>query len=208
MLTPTQLQALLSDLESDRIERLVSTRDTDKFAQAVCAFANDLPGHGLPGCLLVGVNDQGVPAGIEVTDQLLQNLAALRSDGNIQPLPVLTVTRESLPSGDVAVVVVQPSDLPPVRFKGQIWIRVGPRKAIASEQEERLLIERRVARARTFDAQPCTEATFADLNEERFLLGYRKALRDNGNPAADFQPDKDWFSVRIHGKTTPRTLQP
>lgn len=174
MLTQEQLLTLLSDLESDRIERTTSTKDTDKFAQAVCAFANDLPNHDQPGYLVIGVNDKGWPVGLEVTDQLLQNLGALRSDGNIQPLPVLVIAKVALPKGDVAVVEVQPSDLPPIRYKGQVWIRVGPRKAIANEQEERILIERRIAQARTFDAQSCAEATLADLNEERFLLGYRK----------------------------------
>ena len=176
MLTSEQLRTLLADLESDRIERTTSTKDTDKFAQAVCAFANDLPNHDQPGYLVIGVNDQGQPSGLEVTDQLLQNLGALRSDGNIQPLPALVVGKVSLPGGDVAVVEVQPSDLPPVRYKGQVWIRVGPRKAIASEQEERILIERRIALARSFDAQPCLEASLSDLNDERFLLGYRKRV--------------------------------
>ncbi len=174
MLTHELVQVLLADLESDRIERTISTSNTDKFAQVVCAFANDLPNHRQPGYLVIGVDDRGQPAGINITDQLLQNLGALRSDGNIQPLPALAVAKFSLPGGDVAVVEVQPSDLPPVRYKGQVWLRIGPRKAIASEQEERILIERRTAQARTFDAQPCPEATLDDLNEERFLLGYRK----------------------------------
>jgi ATP-dependent DNA helicase RecG len=39
MVTREELGRLLSDLESDRIERTRSTRDTDKFSQAVCAFA-------------------------------------------------------------------------------------------------------------------------------------------------------------------------
>ncbi|MDP2752489.1 MAG: ATP-binding protein, partial [Rhodocyclaceae bacterium] len=176
MLTIETLQALLGELESDRIERTTATRDTDKFAQAVCAFANDLPNHRQPGYLVIGVNDKGSPVGLDVTDQLLQNMGALRSDGNIQPLPVLVVVKMALPEGDLVIVEVQPSDLPPVRYKGQVWIRVGPRKAIANEQEERMLTERRIACARSFDAQPCIEAHLDDLNEERFLLGYRKRV--------------------------------
>jgi len=83
VLTAEQLRALLTDIESDRVERTRSTTDMAKFAEAITAFSNDLPGHRQPGYLLVGVNDDGTIAGIEVTDQLLQNLAALRSDGNI-----------------------------------------------------------------------------------------------------------------------------
>ncbi|MFZ5787134.1 MAG: ATP-binding protein [Acidobacteriota bacterium] len=173
MLTAEELASLLSDLESDRVERTNSTSDTDKFAQAVCAFANDLPNNRRPGYLLIGVDNGGSPTGLRVSDQLLQNLGALRSDGNIQPLPALAVARHTLPGGDVAVVEVQPSDLPPVRYKGQVWIRVGPRKGIANEQEERLLSERRVSYARSFDASPCPEATLADLALGMFD-GYRR----------------------------------
>lgn len=169
-----EILRLMADLESDRVERTVSTTNTDKFAQAICAFANDMPHHRQPGYLFVGVKDDATPAGIEITDQLLQNLAAIRSDGNIQPLPPMTVQRLSADRGDVAVVEVLPSDLPPVRYKGQVWIRVGPRRAIASEQEERILAERRVALARTWDARPCAGASLDDLALDLFLVGYRQ----------------------------------
>lgn len=179
MLNQSELLALLNDLESDRIERTTSTNNTDKFAQAICAFANDFPNHRQPGYLIIGADDAGRPVGLSVTDQLLQNLGALRSDGNILPIPAISVSRVEVDGAQLAVVEVQPSDLPPVRYRGQVWIRVGPRKAIASEQEERLLMERRVAHARSFDAQPCRDATLEDLDAERFLLGYRrKALSE------------------------------
>lgn len=174
MLTQEQLLELLGDLESDRIEHTRSPNDTDKFAQAVCAFANDLPQHGRPGYLLVGVDEQGRPVGLRVTDQILQNLGALRSDGNILPQPVIAVHKMALPGGEIAVVEVQPSDLPPVRYGGRVWIRVGPRKAMANEQEERILSERRVSSALTFDALPCLDASLRDLSEERFALVYRR----------------------------------
>lgn len=164
---------LMRDLESDRVERTVSTSNTDKFAEAICAFSNDFPQHRLPGYLFVGVRDHGEPSGLVVTDQLLQNLAAIRSDGNIQPLPTMNVQRLQSPGGDVAVVEVFPSDLPPVRYKGRVWIRVGPRRAIASEAEERILAERRVALARTWDARPCREAILEDLALDLFSVGYR-----------------------------------
>jgi len=98
----------MADLESDRIERTISTDNTDKFAQAVCAFSNDFPNHQSPGYLLIGVNDNGSPNGLQVSDRLLQNLAALRSAGNIQPLSALTVQKYTLPNalGEVAVVEV------------------------------------------------------------------------------------------------------
>lgn len=206
MISSEQLEQMLSDLESDRIERTESTNKTDKFAQAVCAFANDLPNHQQPGYLVIGVDDKGCPTDIKVTDQILQSLGALRSDGNIQPLPVIKVAKFTLPKGEVAVVEVQPSDLPPVRYKGQIWVRVGPRKATASEQEERILTERRIALARNFDASPVRESNIDDLALSQFQV-YRQEAIDQDIIAANHRSIEDqlaslrFFNNRLHAPT-------
>lgn len=168
MLTPEFVQELLSDLESDRVERTVSTTNTDKFAQAICAFGNDYPGHRQPGYLMVGAADDGSLSGLTVTDELLRNLAAIRSDGNVLPPPAMTVEKVVLPAGELAVVTVQPSTVPPVRYKGRVHIRIGPRKGIASEQEERILSERRASLLTTFDAQPVPDASLGDLTMRLF----------------------------------------
>jgi ATP-dependent DNA helicase RecG len=172
MITAGELLKLLSDIESDRVERTIATKDTDKFSKAVAALANDLADHRMPGYLVVGARDDGSLNGLKVTDELLQNLAALRSDGNIQPLPAIQVAKIEFPGGDVALVEVQPSDLPPVRYKGQIWIRVGPRSGIANEQEERILTEKRIAKARSFDALPCLGSALDDLSADLFRINY------------------------------------
>ena len=53
------LESLLADLESDRVERKESAVDTGRICQAVCAFANDMPGHRASGVLFIGVKDDG-----------------------------------------------------------------------------------------------------------------------------------------------------
>lgn len=72
----------------------------------------------------------------------------------------------------MAVVIVQPADSPPVRFKGRIWIRVGPRKATASPQEEARLAEKRRSGDLPFDVQPVRSATLNDLNRLLFEQEY------------------------------------
>lgn len=62
---------LISDMESDRIERTRSTAD-DKLGQAICAFSNDFPNHQKPGYLLLGVNDDGSLSGKRWSDDDLQ----------------------------------------------------------------------------------------------------------------------------------------
>ena len=176
MLTEVGLVKLLSDLESDRVERTISVSDTDKFCEAVCAFANDFPDHRQPGYLLIGVMDDGTLSGLKVSDQLLQQLSAIRANGNVLPSPAMSVMKFSLREGDVAVVEVLPADMPPVRYKGRVYIRVGPRKAIANEHEERMLSERRVAAARSFDARPNIDAELQDLALGQFDAYRREAV--------------------------------
>jgi ATP-dependent DNA helicase RecG len=172
MLTQTQILEYLSELESNAIERTASTRNYDKFCEAVCAFSNDIANTQDKGYLFIGANDDGTLAGLKATDELLINLAAIRTDGNILPQPALTVYKVSFPFGDIIVLEVVPSNFPPVRYKGKIWIRIGPRKAIANETEERLLIEKRTANAATFDARPCYNSTIDELNIDLFNAFY------------------------------------
>lgn len=176
MINEDQLKELLANPEADNIEHTVSTTDTDKFGEAICAFANDLPNHRRPGYLLIGVRKDGTLSGLTVTDELLTRLGGIRSDGNVLPQPHMNVAKFSLDGGDVAVVEVYPSDLPPVRYKYRVHIRVGPRKAVANEQEERVLTERRVALARSFDACPCPEATIDDIALGQFDAYRREAV--------------------------------
>ena len=104
-----EIRVLLNDLENDRVERTISTTNTDKFGQAICAFANDLPNHQLPGYLFLGVKDNGEVQGLNVTDDLLKNVAAIRTDGNIQPQPSMIVEKVTMEEGDIVVVKVEPS---------------------------------------------------------------------------------------------------
>lgn len=185
MITPEQLLELINETESDRLEKTVSLTNVDKFSEAVCAFANDMGDHRVPGYLLVGVNDDNTLAGMKISDELLRVLSDLRSAGNILPPPALSVEKVVMHDGsEVAVVTVKPSDLPPVRYRGRVYIRVGPRKAIANDQEERLLSEKRVATALTFDAQPCTEAMLTDLSLAIFE-SYRTQAVDEETIAAN-----------------------
>jgi len=170
--TDGELVRLMEDIESDRVERTESMSDGDKIRQAICAFANDLPGHGEPGLLFVGVNDGGTPTGLTVTDQMLQNLASMRGDGNILPFPSLDVQKRRLRGHDVAVVFVHASDAPPVRFKGTVWIRSGPRRGIANPDDERRLNEKRRFRDLPADIRPITSAGLDVLDELLFRRTY------------------------------------
>ena len=164
MLIQSQLQPILSDTESAHIERTTSTDNMDKFCQAICAFSNDISGSGKNGYLIIGAHDNGKLSGLKVDDKLLLKISNIRTDGNILPQPVMTVEKFSFNDGDVLVAEVQPSEFPPVRYRGRIWVRVGPRKSIATEAEEKILTERRLSNVHTFDAMPCLGTTLDDLD--------------------------------------------
>lgn len=176
-LSDQELLTLLISVESDKVERKESFKgDVHKKArQAVCAFANDLPNHCDLGVLFIGAKDNGDPSGIEITDQLLLSLSDMKSDGNILPMPVLSVEKRKLNGADMAVVTVMPSDMPPVKYEGRIWIRTGPRRSIANEQEERILNERRRYKNLPFDLYPIPTAKITDLSKNIFLNEYLPA---------------------------------
>lgn len=175
--TRLELEQLLGDLESELVERKGSWSGDapTKAREAVCAFANDLAGHARAGVVFVGAHDDGSPSGLTVSDELLRTLADIKTDGNILPPPALSVSKERLKGADVAVVSVLPSDSPPVRYRGRIWVRTGPRRSIATSQDERILNEKRRHRDHPFDVQPLAAATLADLDRRAFESDYLPA---------------------------------
>jgi len=176
-LSNKQLEDLLDDLESDISERKRSIKgDTpEKARQAICAFSNDLPGYNKPGVLFIGAEEDGTPSGESITDDLLKTLADMKTDGNILPLPTMRVEKRTLKGSDMAVVTVIPSDMPPVKYKGRIWVRTGPRRAVASEQDERILIERRRHKNLPYDLYPVPNARLSDLSRAVFEDEYLPA---------------------------------
>jgi ATP-dependent DNA helicase RecG len=160
--TDAQLEAMLADAESQLVERKRSAADGQGIRRNLCAFANDLPGHLHGGVIFVGVEDDGTPNGLSIDDRLLQVLSQMRSDGNILPPPTLSIEKRRLRGHDVAVLLVPPSQSPPVRYKGRVYVKVGPTTRVATEDEERQLAERRRAGDRPFDMRPAREATLAD----------------------------------------------
>ncbi len=165
--TTNELLRLLADLETDQVERKESLRGgdvKDRICQAICAFANDLPDHRTSGVIFVGATDDGRPAGLSVDDRLLLELADLRGQGRILPPPIMHVRALDADGQSLAVIEVEPSPSPPVRFNGQVWIRVGPRRAIGTADEERRLAERRRSGDLPFDARVASGSSPSDLD--------------------------------------------
>jgi ATP-dependent DNA helicase RecG len=125
--------------------------------------------------VFVGVNDNGNCSNLPITDQLLLTLSAMKSDGNILPFPSIVVARKTLGGCELAVIIVQPSYDPPVRVRGRTWIRVGPRRAIASPEDERRLVEKRRSNNLPFDLTSISSAAADALDLDLFKATYLPA---------------------------------
>lgn len=168
--TDAQLLEFIASGESDRVEfkESLSGNVPDRIRETICAFANDLPNHQKPGLVFIGVNDKGAIVGESITDETLRQLADMKTDGNILPPPSLTVEKRILQGKEVAVIEVQPSNSPPVRYKGSICIRTGPRRNTATEQDEIILNEKRRYGNMPFDLYPIPTSSIDDLDLNLF----------------------------------------
>ena len=202
MITKAEVQELLHSTETYRVERTISTGDMDKFQEAICAFSNDLPNSKKNGYLIIGAHDDGTLSGLKVDDALMKKIAAIRSDGNILPLPIMSVERFEFPDGDLLVAEVSPSLLPPVRYRGRTFVRIGPRRDIATEAEERILLERRTSYMATFDAMPCLGATINDIDVNYIKQDYLPQVIDTEVLASDKRDIKEQLaSIHLYDLT-------
>ena len=202
MITRNELQELLHSTETYRVERTISTGDMDKFQEAICAFSNDLPNSKKNGYLIIGAHDDGTLSGLKVDDALMKKVAAIRSDGNILPLPIMSVERFEFPDGDLLVAEVSPSLLPPVRYRGRTFVRIGPRRDIATEAEERILLERRTSYMATFDAMPCLGATINNIDVNFIKQDYLPQVIDTEVLASDKRDIKEQLaSIHLYDLT-------
>ncbi|MDA8024581.1 MAG: putative DNA binding domain-containing protein [Alphaproteobacteria bacterium] len=144
MLTDDELIELIDGHESYRTELTESGNKSnmEKCRKAICALANDLPNHKKPGVLFVGLRDDRTCADLRITTELLEKLANLGTDGKISPPPIIEVERRNLRGCEVAVIQVAPSDSPPIRVGGNVWVRVGPTQQKATAEHLRLLTEK------------------------------------------------------------------
>ena len=90
--TEEELRQIIAAGETDRVEfkESLASDAATRLWEAICAFANDLAGREKPGLIFIGVKDDGAIGTLAVPDRLLQQLAAMKTDGNIVPLSSTT----------------------------------------------------------------------------------------------------------------------
>jgi ATP-dependent DNA helicase RecG len=204
MLPDDELELLVFGPESQRVERKRSAADGTAIRKAICAFANDIADTQRPGVVVIGIEDDGRCAGVVVTDELIRNLAGMRDDGHLQPLPSIQVTQRNIRQCEVVVIEVQPSDSPPMRYRGSIYVRIGSTNRIASPEEERRLLERRRAGDLPFDRRGAHESNLDDLDLDFFREEYLPNAVDTETLDQDQRPlEHQLGSLRFIAGSTP-----
>lgn len=170
-LSHEDLKQIISNGEGPLVE-FKETATAKKIPETVCAFANDVDGLAGQGLILIGVEDNGSVIGAPGDDAILQRLAQIRTDGSITPTPSMAISPLAVDGKTIVVIGVNPSDSPPVRYKGVAYVRRGTTVSPATPEEERRLSEQRRSRALPFDARGISGTSVRDLDVKRFQLDY------------------------------------
>lgn len=172
MHTDPDLQQRIEEGESDRVEFKPSAAQNTAIRRAICAFANDLAGHDDFGVLVIGLDDAGRCRGVDDIDRTQRKVADWAFGGDILPKPDVEISAPVLAGCQVVLIKVRPSRDPPVRYQGQVWVRVGTTNRGATPEQEQRLTERRRGHLRPFDLRPIEGATLSELDLEYFHSHY------------------------------------
>jgi ATP-dependent DNA helicase RecG len=155
-----ELQDLISDGESERIEFKRSTGQRTEAARTVCAMLN-----GLGGFVLFGVNSKGELIGQQVSANTLEDIVVeLRK---IEPPAFPEIETINLRKGAAVILLTVSGGGGPYAFNGRAYLRHGPTTIVMPRDEyERRLVERLHA-TRRWENEPVPEGvSIADLDEE------------------------------------------
>jgi ATP-dependent DNA helicase RecG len=164
------LNALIADGESDRVEFKRSTGQRSDAAKTVCAMLN-----GLGGFVLFGVTEKGEAIGQQLSAHTLEEIAnELR---RIEP-PVFPDIETVAVGSDRAVIVLRvPGGGGPYTYDGRPYLRLGPTTSVMPRQRyERVLLERMHASHR-WENQPAEGIRIGDLDHAEIARTIEEAIR-------------------------------
>jgi len=167
----------------------------------VAALANDLGGSLAPGHVVIGVDKNGHPIGLEGDlDAQQRELADRLRSSKIQPVPSTSVSVFEHLGHRLLVVEVGPHAVPPiVEVDNVAWVRVGSTTRRAVQADIQRLNERRPTRSLPFDSRPFPGASLDDLDTGR-LQGQWAAARNADADPTTFPPLQAWLVQRQFGR--------
>ena len=169
MIDAIELERLIESGEGPRLEFKPNWKNhREDIRIDICAFANDIPGSGLVGYVVVGLDNDGNHSGYSPTEEHARDAASMRSDGNLHPFPELEVEQVLLRGAPCIVMAVSPSPILPVRLRGVSWIRVSDTRSRVTALEEQRLFERMRSSVAIPILRAIPGASPADLDLESF----------------------------------------
>ncbi|MCA9428634.1 MAG: putative DNA binding domain-containing protein, partial [Candidatus Omnitrophica bacterium] len=165
------LQDIVSEGESERLELKRSTGQRSEAGKTVCAMLN-----GLGGLILFGVNDRGEILGQQVTAKTIEDVT--REIRKIEPPAFPDVETVDIGRGLSLILVRVPGSNGLYSFEGRSYLRQGPTTRIMPRDEyERRLVERLHAHRRWENEPAADGVTISDLDEEEILNTLENAIR-------------------------------
>ena len=162
-MTSKELERIVLDGESDKVEFKKSTGQLERGMETVCAFLN---GDG--GTLVFGVDDAGRLVGQLVVDETKQKLG--NAIGQISPTADMQIEYVVLGNGQTAIVLGIPpqKENRPFLYKSRAYRRLQTTTSpMPSDMYSELFVER-VSGTSAYDysAQVCSSASMDDLDVE------------------------------------------
>lgn len=165
------LENLIGEGETDRLEFKGSTGQRTRAAKTVCAMLN-----GLGGFVFFGVTDQGKIIGQEVSSKTLEDIANEMRE--IEPPAFPDMETVALPSGNAVIALRVPGSGGLYAYKGHPYIRNGPTTSVMPRQEyERRLVERLHATRRWENESVEEGVTVRDLDAEEIHITLDNAIQ-------------------------------
>ncbi len=170
-MTLADIESLVSNGESERLELKASTGELRTGVRSVCAMLNHRGGT-----VLFGVDRNGRIVGQLVSDQTLESMAAELSA--LEPPAYPSVSRVPVQAGrEVLVISVSRGQNQPYSHRGRAWRRVANvNQGMTREEYNRVLIER-LHSDRRWENEPASGWTVADLDQEEILRTLDEAVR-------------------------------
>ena len=153
----------MSTIETQNIE--FKQRWRDDFLAELCGFAN-----AQGGTLYIGVDDKGVPVGVEDAKKLLEKLPNLIN----QTLGLLATVDLLDKGGKQCVAVTVPSTEQPISYRGKYYYRSGTTLQEMNGNALRDFLLRKLGTS--WDAFACEDATMDDIDPTAVAYFLRKAI--------------------------------
>ena len=151
---------------------LSSKDNKEKICQTICAFANDISDARRVSVIALGVNNDGFPADLAITDALESAVLNIRGEGKIVPLPSFVCKQQTYRSKSILRIEVMPAASTPVKYDGRVWVRPGNSTRLATPEDERRLSEKRRAKDQPDDCQVLPHRSLSDLDLNYFKTQY------------------------------------